>query len=111
MVIHNINTNCYNIQLTDQFLWLAYMLAIHHLNTIQNVITEIKMKLSYSKFLPDVAGYRIERRNDLFGSTMNTALHVRGKPSLSFSMGSNIPSCTARCLDSSAIIGYGKSFV
>lgn len=63
---------------------------------------------TYSKFRPVVAGYSIDRRNFLSGPITNTARHVSGRPSLSFSRGSSIPNCTARSLFSSAIIGYGN---
>lgn len=55
-----------------------------------------------------MAGYSIERRSFLSGPITNTARHVKGRPSLSFSRGSSIPNCTARSLLSSAIIGYGN---
>ena len=48
-------------------------------------------RLASQKFLPVVAGYRIDSFKRLSGPMMKTALAVRGMPSLSFSSGSNIP--------------------
>lgn len=64
---------------------------------------------SYSKFRPTFAGYNIDNRIFFFGSTTKTARAVSGIPLASFSSGSNMRSCVARSLSSSAMIGYGKS--
>ena len=63
---------------------------------------------THSKFLPVVAGYSIE--SFIFRSfpIMNTARHVRGIPSASFSSGSSIPSKVAISRFSSAMMGYGN---
>ena len=48
-------------------------------------------RLASQKFRPVVAGYRIDSFKRLSGPMMNTALAVRGMPSLSLSSGSSIP--------------------
>lgn len=77
----------------------------------QSIITISQSPLagqSHLKFRPVDAGYKIEARNFLFPSTMNTARHVRTIPSFVTSSLSNMFSFTASSLFSSSMIGYGN---
>merc|ERR1719270_2123843 len=58
-----------------------------------------------SKFLPVVAGYRMDSFNFLSGPITNTALQVRGMPALSLATGSNMEYFMAISLDGSAMMG------
>ena len=65
----------------------------------------MKKRMSYSKFLPVVAGYKIDNRIFFLGSMMKTARADTGIPAVSSSCGSNIPSKVTSLRDSSSNIG------
>lgn len=69
---------------------------------------KLQTKLPYSKFRPDEAGYRIDKRSLRFGSITKTARHVNVIPFAFTSSRSNIFSLMAKSQFESSMIGYGN---